>query len=175
LRRVFTGDSDAEQTTPTENSRDHEEDSARHAKSKICCLEKKYAGSQGRSYWPPLVGACDANKRRARSQASSIRQERPIRNCEIAEEVSRAEQAAQGHALPIGDVDAELLHQPRRKELARATDENAGSREDRTPQGFRPHRIAQRRRFCPPRFPRYAPCFVFSQKYGRQTKSNMAR
>jgi hypothetical protein len=63
------------------------------------------------------------------------------------DEPGRAQQASQGHAISIGDVDADLLHQPRRRQPASQAAANIGSGERGIAEGVRqkrePMRIAE--------------------------------
>lgn len=79
----------------------------------------------------PLVETRDGNQRCARSQVGHVHQEQSRGHRQIAQVVGRTQQAAQVVAVPLGDVDAQLLHQPRRARVAGATEEASGRCEGR--------------------------------------------
>src|SRR2546426_2432054 len=53
--------------------------------------------------------------------------------CRIAPAVGRAESAAEGDFVPVGDVDADLLPEPRRTEPLSVPPAGAGGRQGRAP------------------------------------------
>ena len=65
-----------------------------------------------------MVGGRHRAQRRAAARGSCFRVRRSQAHRSLAEALRRSERQAQGRAVPIGDVDAELLHQPRRQEPA---------------------------------------------------------
>jgi hypothetical protein len=62
---------------------------------------------------PEMVGGRRSGQRRARSRKGRLQVAQPGENRGVAQALRRAEQAPQGHAAAVGDVDAELLHQSR--------------------------------------------------------------
>jgi hypothetical protein len=62
---------------------------------------------------PEMVRGRRSAQRRARSRKGRLQVAQPGENRGVAQALRRAQQAPQGHAAAVGDVDAELLHQSR--------------------------------------------------------------
>lgn len=60
----------------------------------------------------PLVPSSHQNQQCPRSRVRRIYLERSAQNRAVAEAFRRLQQAAQGGAVCVGDVDIEFLHQP---------------------------------------------------------------
>src|SRR5208282_2877250 len=84
-----------------------------------------------------LVQSRDEREQRARSRRRRLYLERPETHRRIAEALGGAEPPPQDGALPLGAVDAGVLYQPRRQELARRPAAGAGAGEDRIAQAVR--------------------------------------
>src|SRR5438270_8365590 len=65
-----------------------------------------------------LVARGDREKQRPRSGKRGVHQGQPAEDRRIAETLCRAQPSAQEQPVSIGDVDADLLHQPRGQEPA---------------------------------------------------------
>src|SRR5207244_8332769 len=76
-----------------------------------------------------LVGARYAHERRARSRARRVHATQPARRRALAEALGGAKPPPQERAIPLGDVDAELPHQPRRQGPFALAARSAGTRE----------------------------------------------
>src|ERR1700741_239667 len=79
-----------------------------------------------------LVAARDRDEQCARSQAWRFHLEESQADCGFAQALRRTQPPAQDDALPLGAVDAHLLHEPRRQESAGGADADSRTREGRT-------------------------------------------
>ena len=61
-----------------------------------------------------VVGESDAREQRARSRSRRVHVGRSAANCEIAQAFGRAQPAAKGGSVSVGNVDADVLRQPGR-------------------------------------------------------------
>jgi len=87
---------------------------------------------------PALVGACDARKRCARSRPRRLHQARSKAHRGVAETIGGTQPPAQSRSVPLGAVDADLLHQSRRQESAGQPAQNPGTRQERIAQAIWP-------------------------------------
>src|SRR6056297_357745 len=94
----------------------------------------------------PLVTRGHRGQRRARPRGGGLHEGRPPRDREVAEDIRRGKRAQEGHAPAIGDVDADLLHQPGGRGSRPRTEESARRREGRAARAFRRRRSVRVRR-----------------------------
>src|SRR5665213_3790456 len=80
-----------------------------------------------------MVGEGDRDQRRDGPQEGRLQVEEPEAHRRVGKALGRAQPAAQDEPVPLGDVDAELLHEPRRQEPLRLAAARAGIREGPAP------------------------------------------
>ena len=78
-----------------------------------------------------MVAAGHPGKRRARSQARRLQTDKREENRGVAQAIGGTQFAPQGRRLSLGAVDADLLYQPRRQDIAENTTHATGAREGR--------------------------------------------
>ena len=98
---------------------------------------------------PALVGAGDARKRRARSRPRRVHQTRPQAHRGVVEALGGTQPPAQSQSVPLGAVDADLLHQSRRQEPASQPAQNPRTRQRRIAQAIWPRLTGYGRAFAP--------------------------
>ncbi|SOT45631.1 hypothetical protein F01_530039 [Burkholderia cenocepacia] len=101
---------------------------------------------------PPqaLVRRSHAKKRCTRYRARHLQIRRSGRDRRVAEALGRTQPPPQGIAVPVGDVDAELLREPRGPQPAENTPRDARTREAEAARGIRPQALTAG---APPLFP----------------------
>src|SRR6185312_205852 len=87
------------------------------------------AKEQSQSKSQALVAARHARKRRTRSEARRVQADEREKDRGIAEAIGGAQRAPQVGRLPLGLVDADFLHQPRRQKIAEDPARAAGAGE----------------------------------------------
>src|SRR3954462_8034282 len=74
-----------------------------------------------------LVAARDQGERRARPQTRRVQADQREEDRDFVEALGRAQRAPQDRRLPLGAVDADVLHQPRRQDAAADAAHAAGA------------------------------------------------
>jgi hypothetical protein len=86
----------------------------------------------------PMVTPGDRDQQCARSRARGLPKAWPARDRRIVEALRRREPPSQSGSVPLGDVHAHVLHQPRRQDARSRAPHHARGRERRAPRLVRP-------------------------------------
>ena len=81
---------------------------------------------------PEVVTAGDPDERCARPGTGCLQAAKPPGGCRVTPAFRPSEQAAEGAVVPVRDVDADLLHHPRRRRAPRVAKTRARARQDGT-------------------------------------------